>query len=91
MGKHLSYPCCRMTPREYDVLFFLARHAGRVMTHREILEANSAHTKRTQYLRVFVGRLRHKVEVDPDDPKLLKTVQGVGYRLERPLDLPSPL
>ena len=73
----------RLTAREFEVLAFLMRHAGRVVTHRQILEAvwDSAHAGHTQYLRVFIGRLRRKLETNPDDPKLLTTVQAVGYRL----------
>jgi two-component system, OmpR family, KDP operon response regulator KdpE len=73
----------RLTAREFDLLFFLVRHAGSVVTHRQILEAvwGPAHAEHTQYLRVFIGRLRQKIEADPPDPKLLMTVQGVGYRL----------
>jgi two-component system KDP operon response regulator KdpE len=73
----------RLTAREFDLLFFLVRHAGSVVTHRQILEAvwGPAHAEHTQYLRVFIGRLRRKIEADPPDPKLLMTVQGVGYRL----------
>ncbi len=73
----------RLTAREFEVLVFLARHAGRVVTHRQVLEAiwDSAHAGHTQYLRVFIGRLRRKIEADPSNPKLLVTVQGVGYRL----------
>jgi two-component system KDP operon response regulator KdpE len=73
----------RLTAREFDLLFFPVRHAGSVVTHRQILEAvwGPAHSEHTQYLRVFIGRLRRKIEADPPDPKLLMTVQGVGYRL----------
>jgi two-component system KDP operon response regulator KdpE len=73
----------RLTAREFDLLAFLVRHAGRVVTHRQILEAvwDSAHAGHTQYLRVFVGRLRQKIEANPAKPRLLTTVQGVGYRL----------
>jgi two-component system KDP operon response regulator KdpE len=76
----------RLTAREFDVLAFLMRHVGRVVTHRQMLEAvwDSAHAGHTQYLRVFIGRLRQKIEVDHNDPKLLMTIQGVGYRLEAP-------
>ncbi len=71
-----------LTPREYDLLAILARHAGRVVTHRQILTAvwGPAHTDDTQYLRVFVGQLRAKVEDTPTDPKLIRTEAGVGYR-----------
>ncbi len=59
------------------------RHAGRVVTHRQILSAvwGPAHADDTQYLRVFVGQLRAKIEVDPETPKLILTEPGIGYRL----------
>jgi two-component system KDP operon response regulator KdpE len=73
----------KLTPKEYDLLAILARHAGRVVTHRQILAAvwGPAHADDTQYLRVFIGRLRAKIEQDPELPKLLLTEPGVGYRL----------
>jgi two-component system KDP operon response regulator KdpE len=73
----------RLTPREFDLLAFLARHAGRVVTHRQILKAvwGPAHEDDTQYLRVYVGQLRAKLERDPDDPALIVTEPGIGYRL----------
>lgn len=72
----------RLTPKEYDLLHVLVRNAGRVVTHRQILAAvwGPAHTGDTQYLRVFVGQLRHKIEADPANPVLLLTEPGVGYR-----------
>ena len=71
-----------LTPREYDLLAVLARHAGRVVTHRQILTAvwGPAHTDDTQYLRVFVGQLRAKIEANPNEPKFIVTESGVGYR-----------
>ena len=76
----------KLTPKEYDLLQLLARHAGRVMTHRHILTTvwGPAHGQDAQYLRVFVRRLRQKIEVDPADPRLLLTESGVGYRLVDP-------
>lgn len=76
----------RLTPKEYDLLRLLARHAGRVMTHRHILQTvwGPAHVEDAQYLRVFVRRLRQKVEAVPADPRLLLTEPGVGYRLAIP-------
>ena len=73
----------RLTPREYDVLAFLVRHAGRVVTHRQILSHvwGPAHVDDTQYLRVFIGQLRAKIEQNTETPKLLLTEPGVGYRL----------
>ena len=72
----------RLTPREYDLLGVLARHAGRVLTHGQILTAvwGPAHKEDTQYLRVFIGQLRAKLEADPAAPKLIRTESGIGYR-----------
>ncbi|MBN9016157.1 MAG: response regulator [Rhizobiales bacterium] len=72
----------KLTPKEFDLLAFLARHAGRVVTHRQILREvwGPAHEHDTQYLRVYVGQLRAKLEADPVNPKLIVTEPGVGYR-----------
>jgi len=72
----------KLTPKEYDVLAILARHAGRLMTHRQILTAvwGPAHQEDTQYLRVFIGQLRGKIEEDASVPKIILTEPGVGYR-----------
>jgi len=74
----------KLTPREYDLLCVLARHAGRVMTHGQILTAvwGPAHKTDTQYLRVFVGQLRAKLERDPAAPTILRTESGIGYRFD---------
>jgi two-component system KDP operon response regulator KdpE len=74
----------KLTPREFDLLAFLARHAGKVVTHGQVLKAvwGPAHEHYTQYLRVYVGQLRAKLETDPDDPRLIVTEPGIGYRLE---------
>jgi len=72
----------RLSPKEYDLLLALARHAGRVVTHKRLLAAGwGADSADTQYLRVYIGLLRQKIESDPGDPKLLLTEPGVGYRL----------
>ena len=72
----------RLSPKEYDLLLALARHAGRVVTHRRLLAAGwGADSADTQYLRVYIGLLRQKIESDPGDPRLLLTEPGVGYRL----------
>jgi two-component system KDP operon response regulator KdpE len=73
----------KLTPKEFELLSFLARHAGRVVTHRQILAAvwGPAHTEDTQYLRVYVGQLRQKIEAKPDDPRIILTEPGIGYRL----------
>jgi two-component system KDP operon response regulator KdpE len=73
----------RLSPREYDLLSLLVRHAGRVVTHRQILREiwGPAHEKETQYLRVYVGQLRQKLHDDPSQPTFIVTEPGVGYRL----------
>ena len=72
-----------LTPKEFELLSFLARHAGRVVTHKQILAAvwGPAHTEDTQYLRVYVGQLRQKIEAKPDDPRIVLTEPGIGYRI----------
>ena len=73
----------KLTPKEFELLSFLARHAGRVVTHKQILTAvwGPAHTHDTQYLRVYVGQLRQKIEEKPDDPAVILTEPGIGYRI----------
>ncbi|WP_204327857.1 winged helix-turn-helix domain-containing protein, partial [Proteus mirabilis] len=72
----------KLTPMEFELLLLLARNAGKVMTHRQILAAvwGPAHVEDTQYLRVYVGQLRQKIEADPAEPKLILTEPGIGYR-----------
>lgn len=73
----------KLTPREFDLLAFLARHSGKVVTHRQILTAvwGPAHEHDTQYLRVYVGQLRQKIEAKPEEPMIILTEPGIGYRL----------
>jgi len=73
----------KLTPKEFELLSFLAKHPGRVVTHKQILAAvwGPAHTEDTQYLRVYIGQLRHKVEKDPADPLIILTEPGIGYRI----------
>jgi two-component system KDP operon response regulator KdpE len=73
----------KLTPKEFELLAFLSKHAGRVLTHRQILTAvwGPAHTEDTQYLRVYVGQLRQKVEEHADDPRIILTEPGIGYRI----------
>jgi two-component system, OmpR family, KDP operon response regulator KdpE len=73
----------KLSPKEFDLLSFLARHAGMVVTHKQILAAvwGAAHTEDTQYLRVYVGHLRQKIENNPDDPRVIVTEPGIGYRI----------
>jgi two-component system KDP operon response regulator KdpE len=72
-----------LTPIEYKLLQLLVRNAGRVMTHRLLLEQvwGPAHAGQTHYLRVFMGQLRQKLEAEPARPRWLVTEPGVGYRL----------
>ena len=73
----------KLTPKEFELLSFLARHAGRVVTHKQILAAvwGPAHSEDTQYLRVYVGQLRQKIEATPHDPRIILTEPGIGYRI----------
>ncbi|CAA0090585.1 KDP operon transcriptional regulatory protein KdpE [Starkeya nomas] len=72
----------KLTPKEFELIAFLARHAGKVLTHRQILRDvwGPAHEHDTQYLRVYVGQLRTKLEADPANPALIVTEPGIGYR-----------
>jgi len=72
----------RLSPREYDLLAALMEGNGRVMTHRQLLTAvwGPANVDDVQYLRVFMGHLRQKLEADPASPRHLITEPGVGYR-----------
>ncbi len=71
-----------MTPREYDLLCYLAVNADRVVTHRQVLSHiwGPENAEETQYLRVHIGHLRRKLETDPARPQWLITEPGVGYR-----------
>jgi two-component system KDP operon response regulator KdpE len=72
----------KLSPKEYDLLLALARNAGRVVTHKRLLAAGWGNDSAdTQYLRVYMGLLRQKIEEDPSDPRLLLTEPGVGYRI----------
>ena len=73
----------RLSPKEYDLLRLLVQHAGRVVTHQQLLREvwGPAQIRETQYLRVYIGQLRGKLEADPGQPRLILTEPGVGYRL----------
>jgi two-component system, OmpR family, KDP operon response regulator KdpE len=73
----------KLTPTEYTLLALLAKNAGKVLTHSFVLREvwGPAFAEETQYLRVFVGQLRKKIEQDPATPRVLLTEAGVGYRL----------
>ncbi len=73
----------RLTRTEYRLLSLLARHSGKVLTHRQLLKEvwGPNAIEHTHYLRVYMGQLRHKIERDPAQPRYLLTETGVGYRL----------
>ncbi len=72
-----------LTPKEYHLLQTLAQHSGNVVTHQFLLREvwGNEHIDDTHYLRIFVRKLRHKIEADPTQPQILLTELGVGYRL----------
>ena len=72
----------RLTPKEFELFVYLARRPNRVIEHRRLLEAvwGENAQERTEYLRVFVGQLRKKLETDPSEPRHLATEPWVGYR-----------
>jgi two-component system KDP operon response regulator KdpE len=74
----------KLTPREYDLLRLLVAHAGKVLTHKFILREVWGGETDVQYLRIYIRTLRQKLETDPQQPKLILTEQGVGYRLKGP-------
>src|SRR2546427_142422 len=73
----------RLTPIEYKLLTTLVRHAGKVVTHQQLLRDvwGPTHTEQAHYVRVYMAHLRHKLEGDPARPRYLLTEPGVGYRL----------
>jgi len=72
------------TPKEYNLLRYFMTHRGKMLSHREILKAvwGEAHVDDTQYLRVFVGQIREKIEKNPSIPVRIITEAGIGYRME---------
>ena len=72
----------RLTPKEFDLLVHLIRNAGKVLTHRALLAAvwGGDYTEQTEYLRVLIGQLRKKIEVDPATPRYVLTEPWIGYR-----------
>jgi two-component system, OmpR family, KDP operon response regulator KdpE len=73
-----------LTPKEFDLLVYLARHPGKVITHRALLSAiwGGQSSEQVEYLRVFVGQLRKKLEPDSPTPRYILTEPWVGYRFE---------
>jgi two-component system KDP operon response regulator KdpE len=72
-----------LTPNEYKLLATLMKNAGKVLTHRQLLKEvwGPAYATQTQYLRVYMVQLRHKLEKDAARPRYLVTEPGIGYRL----------
>jgi two-component system, OmpR family, KDP operon response regulator KdpE len=79
---HIGGQEVRLTPKEFELFVYMARHPNRVITHRTLLEAvwGEASQEQPEYLRVFMGQLRKKLEPDPSNPKYLVTEPWVGYR-----------
>jgi two-component system, OmpR family, KDP operon response regulator KdpE len=73
-----------LTPKEYKLLRYFMVNRGRMLTHRQILNEvwGASHVDNTQYLRVYVGQLREKLEYIPSNPAIIRTEPGVGYRME---------
>lgn len=73
----------KLTPTEYEILKVLAQNIGKVLTHKYLLKAvwGTAYNEDTHYIRIYIGQLRRKVEINPGQPKYIITESGVGYRL----------
>jgi two-component system KDP operon response regulator KdpE len=83
----------RLSPTQYQLLYLLVGNAGKVVTHQHLLREvwGPAHTEDVQYLRVFMRKLRSRIEADPARPRYLLTELGVGYRLRSPDQLPEQI
>jgi two-component system KDP operon response regulator KdpE len=75
-----------LTPKEFKLLHVLAQHSGKVVTHQHLLKEiwGPDHSRDGHYLRMFIRKLRRKIEIDPAHPSVLLTELGVGYRIARP-------
>lgn len=73
-----------LTPKEYELLRYFMVNRGKMLTHKQILKEiwGPAHGEDTQYVRVYIGQLREKLEANPAEPKLIVTEPGIGYRME---------
>lgn len=80
---HLAGKPVHLSKKEFDLLLALARAAGRVCTHRQLLEAvwGPSHREDVQYLRIYISQLRAKLGDDPAQPRFIANEQGIGYRL----------
>jgi len=76
----------KLSPKEYRLLHHLVRHAGKVVTHDQLLREvwGAAHVEDVHYLRIFMRKLRNRIEPDPTRPRYLLTELGIGYRLRTP-------
>lgn len=85
---HVRGQQVRLTPKEFDLLVYFAQNAGRVLTHRKLLGAiwGGEYTEQNEYLRVFVGNLRKKIETNPNRPRYIVTEPWVGYRFNPQAD-----
>lgn len=81
-----------LTPKEYDLMVYLAKHPGKVLTHRALLAAvwGGDYTGQTEYLRVFIGQLRKKIEPVPSMPRYILTEPWIGYRFNPEAADPKP-
>ena len=73
-----------LTPKEFELLVFMVQHPGTVLTHHKLLGAiwGGNYTEQTEYLRVFIGQLRKKIEADPANPRYILTEPWIGYRFQ---------
>jgi two-component system, OmpR family, KDP operon response regulator KdpE len=74
----------KLSPKEYELLRILVQHAGKVLTHKFLLNQLWSDLTDAQYLRVYVRQLRQKIEADPERPHFILTETGIGYRLRAP-------
>jgi two-component system KDP operon response regulator KdpE len=81
---HVRGEAIEITPTEFNLLVFLMRNTGKTLSHRAILQHvwGAEYGDEAEYLRVYVGKLRQKIEVDPLRPRYLHTEHGIGYRFE---------
>lgn len=77
----------KLTPTEFNLLIYLMEHAGKVLPHQAILQQvwGPEYGEETEYLRVYIGHLRQKIELDPSNPTSILTERGIGYRFEPPV------
>ncbi len=80
-----------LTPKEYELLRYFMVNRGKMLTHKQILKEiwGPAHGDDTQYVRVYIGQLREKLEADPSHPRFIITEPGIGYRMEILSDKPA--